>query len=116
MRTPDPPTGLTTDTTSSAASMRRPTVASRSYVLAFGSGRSTLTPPSLPAHPALQDDTEDERRLRRREPPARQTHRLTTHCSFRDADLRSVEPLLIESSLCQGGALVGIGARRAGPR
>jgi hypothetical protein len=32
--------------------MRRPTVASRSFVLASGCGRSILTPPSSPARPA----------------------------------------------------------------
>jgi hypothetical protein len=55
MRTPAAGRSLTrSDTTSSATSVRRPTVESRSYVLAFGCGRSTMTAPSSPARPATK--------------------------------------------------------------
>jgi hypothetical protein len=80
------------DTTSTATSMRRPTMASRSYVLAFGCRRSTLTPPSSPARPALKTTPNTSGASGAEEPPHRQTHRLTTHYSFRDAGHRLAEP------------------------
>src|SRR5262249_45315049 len=74
MRTPAPSRSTTelTQPDAVANSLRRPAVASRSYVLAFGCGRSTLTPPPSPTRPATKPAQ------LRAAPPAPKNHHLDT--------------------------------------